>query len=277
MSRSRPGALRVFPRLVAAEHRQSFRGEVLTSGIDGLDALMGGGLAPWHQHPCHGTCRASASRCCALHYAVRVQPRGHKAVIYLFDEEVGLLLDRAHQDRHRSRCPYPGGRLILEQVDAAELSPGEFAHKVCARVERDDVRLVVIDSLNGYYAAMPEEKFLVLQLHELLAYLNRRGVVTILPMAQHGLIGEMQTPVDLTYLSDAVVLLRFFEAAGGCDRQSRRSRRERVRTRTPSASSGSPGIGLSSGHRSRTSMACFGECRPISASRPPLLSDVAAS
>jgi circadian clock protein KaiC len=106
------------------------------------------------------------------------------------------------------------GRLLLEQVDAAELSPGEFAHRIRARVEQDGARLVVVDSLNGYQAAMPEEQFLVLHMHELLVYLNRQGVVTLLTMGQHGLLGEMRSPADVTYLSDTLVLLRFFEAAG---------------------------------------------------------------
>ena len=208
-----PGGLRVFPRLVAAEHRQQFRGEVLTSGIEGLDALMGGGLHRGTSTLAMGPAGVGKSLL-ALHYAVRAAAEGHKAIIYMFDEEVGLLLDRAHGIGIDLDVHIQAGRLILEQVDAAELSPGEFAHKVCARVERDDVRLVVIDSLNGYYAAMPEEHFLVLHMHELLAYLNRRGAVTIVTMAQHGMIGEMKSPADLTYLSDAVVLLRFFEAVG---------------------------------------------------------------
>jgi circadian clock protein KaiC len=207
------GGLRVFPRLVAAEHRQQFRGEVLTSGIEGLDALMGGGLHRGTSTLAMGPAGVGKSLL-ALHYAVRAAAEGHKAIIYMFDEEVGLLLDRAHGIGIDLDVHIQAGRLILEQVDAAELSPGEFAHKVCARVERDDVRLVVIDSLNGYYAAMPEEHFLVLHMHELLAYLNRRGAVTIVTMAQHGMIGEMKSPADLTYLSDAVVLLRFFEAVG---------------------------------------------------------------
>jgi circadian clock protein KaiC len=207
------GGLRVFPRLVAAEHWQQFRGEVLTSGIEGLDALMGGGLHRGTSTLAMGPAGVGKSLL-ALHYAVRAAAEGHKAIIYMFDEEVGLLLDRAHGIGIDLDVHIQAGRLILEQVDAAELSPGEFAHKVCARVERDDVRLVVIDSLNGYYAAMPEEHFLVLHMHELLAYLNRHGAVTIVTMAQHGMIGEMKSPADLTYLSDAVVLLRFFEAVG---------------------------------------------------------------
>jgi circadian clock protein KaiC len=134
--------------------------------------------------------------------------------MYSFDEETGLLIERAAGVGIDLDGQIEGGRLVLEPVDAAELSPGEFAHKVRDRVEREDARLLVIDSLNGYNAAMPEEQFLILHMHELLSYLNRRGVVTLLTMAQHGLIGDMRTPADLTYLSDGVVLLRFFEAGG---------------------------------------------------------------
>ena len=105
-------------------------------------------------------------------------------------------------------------RLHIEQVDAAELSPGEFAHRVRERVDGAQAKTVVIDSLNGYQAAMPEENSLVLHIHELLQYLNRQGATTFLTVAQHGLVGDMKAPVDVTYLADTVILLRYFEAAG---------------------------------------------------------------
>ena len=207
------GGVRVFPRLIAAEHRKPFRGEVMTSGIPELDAVLGGGLERGTSTLVTGPAGCGKSLL-ALHYAVRAAEQGHKAVAYLFDEEVGLLLERATGIGIDLDGHIGAGRLVLESVDAAELSPGEFAHRVCDRVERDEARLVVIDSLNGYFAAMPEEQFLILHMHELLSYLNRRGAVTILTMAQHGLIGDMRTPADLTYLSDGVVLLRYFEAGG---------------------------------------------------------------
>jgi circadian clock protein KaiC len=106
------------------------------------------------------------------------------------------------------------GKLQIEQVDAAELSPGEFAHRVIERVDRSDAKTVVIDSLNGYQAAMPEENSLILHVHELLQYLNRQGANTFLTVAQHGLVGDMKAPVDVTYLADTVILLRYFEALG---------------------------------------------------------------
>jgi circadian clock protein KaiC len=207
------GGLRVFPRLIAAEHRKPFRGEVATSGIAELDDLLGGGLERGTSTLLIGPA-GSGKSLLSLHYAVRTAAQGKKAVAYIFDEDVGLLAERAGGVGIELGDHARDGRLLLEQVDAAELSPGEFAHRVRDQVERDDARLVVIDSLNGYCAAMPEEQFLVLHMHELLSYLNRRGVVTLLTMAQHGLLGEMRAPADLTYLSDTVVLLRFFEAAG---------------------------------------------------------------
>ena len=106
------------------------------------------------------------------------------------------------------------GKLFIEQVDAAELSPGEFAHRVRERVDEDEIKTVVIDSLNGYQAAMPEENSLILHMHELLQYLNRQGATTFLTVAQHGLVGDMKAPVDVTYLADTVILLRYFEALG---------------------------------------------------------------
>jgi circadian clock protein KaiC len=207
------GGLRVFPRLVAAEHRQPFRGEVMASGIAELDLLLGGGLERGTSTLVMGPA-GSGKSLLVLHYAVRAAAQGHKAVVYMFEEEIGLLLERAAGVGIDLDGHVQAGRLLLEQVDAAELSPGEFAHRIRARVEQDGVRLVVVDSLNGYHAAMPEEQFLVLHMHELLVYLNRQGVVTLLTMGQHGLLGEMRSPADVTYLSDTLVLLRFFEAAG---------------------------------------------------------------
>ena len=106
------------------------------------------------------------------------------------------------------------GGLIIEQMDAAEVSPGEFAHKVRSCVEKDNIRTVVIDSLNGYQNAMPQEQFLILHMHELLQYLNRQGATTFLTVAQHGMMGEMRAPVDVTYLADTVIMLRYFEVRG---------------------------------------------------------------
>ena len=133
----------------------------------------------------------------------------------MFDEELGLLFDANEGPWHRPRrrCSRSGS-LLIDQVDAAELSPGEFAHRVRERVDEEQIKTVVIDSLNGYQAAMPEENSLILHIHELLQYLNRQGAATFMTVAQHGLVGDMKAPVDVTYLADTVILLRYFEAMG---------------------------------------------------------------
>jgi circadian clock protein KaiC len=153
-----------------------------------------------------------------LMFIVAAVARGEKAALFVFDEELGLLFDRMKglgidlEDMQRS------GKLFIDQVDAAELSPGEFAHRVRKRVDEDEIKTVVIDSLNGYQAAMPEENSLILHMHELLQYLNRRGAATFMTVAQHGLVGDMKAPVDVTYLADTVILLRYFEALGSVKR-----------------------------------------------------------
>ena len=132
----------------------------------------------------------------------------------MFDEELGLLFERTKAFGLDLEGLRADGRLLIEQVDAAELSPGEFTSRVRTCVAQSDVRTVVLDSLNGYQAAMPEEQYLLLHMHELLQYLNRQGTNTFLTVAQHGLVGEMRSPVDVTYLADTVLLLRYFEAMG---------------------------------------------------------------
>jgi circadian clock protein KaiC len=134
--------------------------------------------------------------------------------MFIFDEELGLLFERAKGLGLDLQAMVDDGKLMVEQVDAAELAPGEFAHRVRSAVEEDDVRTIVIDSLNGYQASMPQEQQLILHMHELLQFLNRQGTSTFLTVAQHGLVGDMKSPVDVTYLADTVILLRYFEAAG---------------------------------------------------------------
>ena len=134
--------------------------------------------------------------------------------MFVFDEELALLFERTGAMGFDLEGKRDAGALYIEQVDAAELSPGEFAHKVRAVVDTNGVKTVVIDSLNGFQAAMPQENQLILHMHELLQYLNRQGATTFLTIAQHGIIGDMKAPVDVTYLADTVVLLRYFEALG---------------------------------------------------------------
>jgi circadian clock protein KaiC len=140
--------------------------------------------------------------------------RGERAALFLFDEEIGLLISRAKELGIDLTAMQNSGMLIIEQVDAAEITPGEFSHRVRTCVDRVGARLVAIDSINGYQSAMPEEQYLILHLHELLQYLNRQGVATFLTVAQHGVIGDMKQTVDVTYLADTVIMLRYFEASG---------------------------------------------------------------
>jgi circadian clock protein KaiC len=150
----------------------------------------------------------------ALTYALAAADRGEHAVIYAFDEGRGTLQARAKTLGFDLQKHLQSGMIRLQQIDPAELSPGEFTANVQKSVENDGARVIVIDSLNGYMNAMPDERFLILQMHEQLTYLGQRGVVTILVLAQHGLVGPLEAPLDLSYLSDAVVLLRYFEVHG---------------------------------------------------------------
>ncbi|UTP40215.1 AAA family ATPase [Phenylobacterium sp. LH3H17] len=209
----RPGGLVVFPRLVAAEHRASFTREALPSGVAGLDTLLGGGVERGSSALILGPAGAGKSLM-TLQFVASAIARGEKAALFVFDEEINLLFDRARGLGFDLEALRDAGSLLIEQVDAAELAPGEFTHRVRACMEAKDLRTIVIDSLNGYQAAMPEEQFLVLHMHELLQFLNRSGVTTFLTIAQHGLVGDMQAPVDITYLADTVILLRYFEANG---------------------------------------------------------------
>jgi len=208
-----PGGVEVFPRLVAAEHRTGFSGDKLSSGTTALDALLGGGIPAGSSTLVLGPAGTGKSLV-ILSYIAAAVARGERAALFVFDEELGLLLARAKGMGIDLAAMKAAGKLTVEQMDAAELSPGEFSHRVRACVDQEHSRVVAIDSLNGYQAAMPEEQFLVLHLHELLQYLNRRGAATFLAVAQHGMIGDMKQPIDVTYLADTVLLLRYFEALG---------------------------------------------------------------
>ena len=213
----RTGGVEVYPRLVAAEHRAGFRREQLTSGLAELDALLGGGIEMGASTLVLGPA-GSGKSLFTLQFVASAIGRGERAAIFEFDEEIGLLFERSLGLGFDLQAWCDSGLLHVEQVDAAELSPGEFAHRVRERVSISGARTVVIDSLNGYQASMPEENALLLHIHELLQYLNRQGASTFLTVAQHGMFGEMRSPVDLTYLADTVVLLRYFEARGAVRR-----------------------------------------------------------
>jgi circadian clock protein KaiC len=208
------GGLVVFPRLVASDHMGEFTAARMPSGIAELDDLLGGGIEMGTSTLFVGAPGTGKSTI-AVQFALEAARRGERAALFMFDESLATL---------RSRCagmnmdidPYvASGHIQLRQVDPAELSPGELIHDIRVAVKRDKVSVVIIDSLNGYLNAMPDERFLIIQLHELLTFLGSNGVATLLVGAQHGLIGmQMQTPVDASYLADSVVLLRYFEADG---------------------------------------------------------------
>jgi len=208
------GGLSVFPRLVAAEHQTDFAAEQVKSGVPELDALMAGGLDKGTSTLIMGPAGCGKSTL-ATQYAVTAAGRGERAALFVFEENLKTLLARSAGLGMDVRGHLAADRLSVRQVDPGELSPGEFVHLVRAEVEDRGATLVVIDSLNGYLNAMPEVRFLTLQLHELLTYLGQRGVTTLLVVAQHGLVGaSMMAPIDASYLADSVLLLRFFEAAG---------------------------------------------------------------
>ena len=207
------GGVRVFPRLVSAEHRKPFEREVLKTQSEALNALLGGGIERGSSVLILGPAGTGKSLL-ALTFIAGAVKRGEQAAMFVFDEELGLLFERAKGLGIQLQEMVDSGNLVVEQIDAAELTPGELSARVRHCVEEHHVRTVVIDSLNGYQAAMPEEQALILHMHELLQYLNRQGASTFLTVAQHGLVGDMKAPVDVTYLADTVLLLRYFEAFG---------------------------------------------------------------
>jgi circadian clock protein KaiC len=210
----RKGGIRLFPRLVAADYRGNDIPEASAkSGVAELDQLLGGGLDYGTSTLIMGPSGCGKSAL-SLQYVTKVVQDGHKALIVMFDEARHVMLRRAAGIGMDLAPHMASGKLVIEQVDPAEFPPGELSSLVRRQVEQEGVKLVVLDSLNGYQSAMPEESFMILQIHELLTYLNQRGAITILLLAQQGLVGPLQSPVELTYVSDTVILLRFFETEG---------------------------------------------------------------
>lgn len=207
------GGLSVFPRLIAAEHRSDFESSFVSTGTPALDALLGGGLSRGSNTLFIGPSGVGKTTTAASAVTAALG-RGERVVYYIFDEGLGTLLHRCRALNLPLERYVASGQLQLLPLDPGEMSPGQFSNMVRHAVERDGAGMVVIDSLNAYMQAMPGAKFLLLQMHELLSYLNQKGVVTILVMGQHGLIGEGRNDLDLSYLSDAIVLFRFFEAHG---------------------------------------------------------------
>lgn len=209
----RRGGIALFRRLTAAESRGPVSMEKLPSGVHGIDVLLGGGIERGTSTLMAGAAGSGKSSL-AAQFVLAAAERGQHAAMFLFDESVNTLVTRCAGLRIDLRPHIDAGTISVQQVDPAELCPGELLHAVAAAAQRG-AAVIVIDSLNGYLNALPEERFLLIQLHELLTYLGEKGVATIIVGAQRGLIGpNMQTPADASYLADAVVLLRYFEAGG---------------------------------------------------------------
>lgn len=209
----RKGGLVIFPRLVASKHHTKFIRESFASGIAGLDKILGGGLDRGTSTMLIGPAGCNKSTM-ATKFALAAAEQNEKVLFFVFDETIGTLLHRSRELGMDIEKHVDSGLIQVVKVDPAELSPGELTHRIYHAVTDENVRMIIIDSINGYLNAMPEERFLNLQLHELLAYLNQQGVVTIMVLAQLGLMGTMHSAVDLTYLADTVMLFRFFESRG---------------------------------------------------------------
>ncbi|HEX2059452.1 MAG TPA: ATPase domain-containing protein [Thermoanaerobaculia bacterium] len=210
----RTGGLVVFPRLVAAEHRHDGVGGRLPSGIAAIDSLLGGGIDRGTSTLIMGPA-GSGKSALASQYAVAAAARGENVAMFLFDESRATMFLRASAIQMPLQEYVDSGHITIQQIDPAEVPPGEFVQLVRDQVEHRNISVLVIDSLNGYLNAMPEERFLTIHMHELLTYLGQRGVATLLVVAQHGVVGQnMFSPVDVSYLADCVILTRYFELAG---------------------------------------------------------------
>jgi circadian clock protein KaiC len=209
----RRGGLEVYPRLIAAEHRHDSSRERLRSGLAELDHLLGGGLERGTSTLLSGAPGAGKSTISAL-FAASAAERGEHAAMFIFDESVSTLTSRMQGFGVDLGKHLTSGRLEITPIDPAELSPGELVHRIRTTVVRNQSSVVVIDSLNGYLSSMPDEGFLLVQLHELLSFLGHMAIASILVSAQKGLIGNMTSTVDASYLADAIILLRYYEAAG---------------------------------------------------------------
>jgi circadian clock protein KaiC len=208
------GGVEVYPRLVASEHLLTFEPSQLKSGIVALDTLLGGGLDSGTSTLLLGPAGCGKSTI-AARYAVSAVEQGGCAALFTFDETLSTLVIRGKGLGLDIKKHVDSGSLVLRQVDAAELSPGQFVHEIRQLVEKQDLKLLIIDSLNGFLNAMPGERFLAMQMHEMLSYLSQKGVTTLMTVAQHGFVGaNIDTPVDVSYLADTVLLFRYFEAGG---------------------------------------------------------------
>jgi circadian clock protein KaiC len=208
------GGLEVYPRLVASEHRTEFVGGQFASGIAALDALVGGGLDRGTNVALIGP-SGSGKSVIATRFILSAAERGETVALFLFEESLAVLFERSRGLGMDLRPHVESGRIRIQTVDPAELAPNEFVHQVREAVETHGARLVLIDSLNGYLNAMPGERYLILQLHELLTYLSQQGVTSLLVAVQHGMLASALAPgLDVSYLADTVLLFRHFEHTG---------------------------------------------------------------
>ncbi|MGI4950122.1 MAG: ATPase domain-containing protein, partial [Janthinobacterium lividum] len=207
------GGLCVYPRLVASDHETSVAGDAVSSGSPELDALLGGGLVPGTATLLTGPAGVGKTTA-SVQCMVTTLQLGGKAAYFLFDERLPTLLTRSASLGMDIQPFIENGQLEVRAIDPAEMSPGEFAGAVRSAVEEHGATFVVIDSLNAYLQSMPNEQFLVLQMHEMLSYLGQKGVVSVLILGLHGVMGDVRSDIDLSYLSDTVVQLRYFEAQG---------------------------------------------------------------
>jgi circadian clock protein KaiC len=206
------GGINIFPRLTAEENNKAFAAGTLTSESKELEALLGG-LDYGTSTILIGPAGIGKSTL-AMMYACTAAKNGERVALYLFDESIQTLYKRTSAIGLDVKGLVENGSITVREIKLAELTPGELAYLISCEVEENDTRVVVIDSVNGYLMATPQERFLMMQFHELLGYLNRRGIVSFLIVGQYGLVGVMQTPIDISYMADTVVLLRYFEAEG---------------------------------------------------------------
>ncbi len=257
------GGLEVFPRLIASEHRSPLKIDKLKTGIAELDTLLGGGIECGTSTLIVGA-PGSGKSSLAAQFVSSAAGLGQNAALFIFDESTNTLLTRTAGLGIDLRKYQQDGRVTIQQVDPAELSPGEFAHTIRRAVEQQQASVVVIDSLNGYLNAMPEERFLTIQLHELLTYLGQKGVATILIGADQGLIGgPMVAPVDASYLADAVILLRYFEAKGEVRQAISIVKKRGERTNERFGNSAWKQAGLASDRPCATFAGCSRGCRSL--------------
>lgn len=208
------GGVTVYPRLVAAEHAAGIKRSVVPSGLEELDRLFDGGIDSGTSTLLRGPAGCGKSTIASL-YAVTAARRGEKAAIFSFDETTSTLLKRAQGFQLDLEPHIAAERMAIQRIDPAEMSPGKFVSQVRHSVEQDGASVIILDSLNGFINAMPGEQFLMLQLHEMLSYLNQKGVAIFLTMAQSGFVGtQMASPIDVSYLADSVLLFRYFKAGG---------------------------------------------------------------